>query len=185
MHTRQTNIFEDAFISLMNILGAEQHVLFNTIVTNKDGTAKYPMKRAWVKLSSLTIAWHIHHPCPDESEDEQIEDDDLLPENVENEVVDSNDNGSELNDSNLEDDQYEGAFGTLMQILSANNFPLFEIITDAASSEKSVGVYDDGDEDSEIIKLGYAWKIWCDQNTYKCSVEDFEKMQNDDLKTDS
>lgn len=172
MNEITTDMFEDAFISIMNILRKMEHVLFAAIVTNKDGKSKYPMNRAWCDLGPLTIAWHIHHPCPDESED------DLFAENIEKEVVDSNDNGSELNELNLEDNRHENAFGTIMHLLAANNFPLFEQIVVAASASNEKSAYDDGyEEDCEITKLGYAWKIYCDQNVNKCSVEGFKATQ--------
>jgi hypothetical protein len=63
---KEENIFETAFISVMNFLKEDGHVLFEAIVTNTEATAKYPFHRAWIKLDSLTLAWHIHQPLSEE-----------------------------------------------------------------------------------------------------------------------
>ena len=60
----------------------------------------------------------------------------------------------------LDDNIFESVFGETMLILLANNHLLFTRVVEASD-----------EEDEEIIGLAHAWRIWCDQNTHKCSVE--------------
>lgn len=182
-----TNIFENAFIGVMNILKEKGHVLFGAIVNNYHGEAMYPMNRAWCSLNSLTLAWYSYHFSID-NDDKEVDAfiNKYLHTRGGNEkfrldfLEENEDEESELK---LKDDRYESAFGDLMAILMTNNSPLFDKIRSAASRNTEKTIHDSAHEDdnyekdTELMKLGYAWKIWCDQNTYQCSVEEFENLQ--------
>lgn len=189
-----TDVFENAFIGVMNMLREKREALFGFIVTNYHGRTVSEMKRVSYDLSPLTLAWYDHRYCTLDSNDEELN---IFinmylhssggDENFSLDFLDRNED--EERELNLRDDRYERAFGDLMMLLMARNSSIFEEIRSAASNSTEKNIHDsahenvkskrkkDTEKDIELMKLGHVWKIWCDQNPHKRSVEEFENLQ--------